>query len=68
MIKTIYFNRDSEDNWSIVEEAKKNGISNFDDLRYLGYEVEMKVEIQDDGKVLALEINGNDVSDIGIYI
>lgn len=68
MIKTIYFNRDSEDNWGIVEEAKKNGISNFDDLRYLGYEVEMKVEIQDDGKVLALEINGNDVSDIGIYI
>ena len=68
MIETIYFNRDSDDNKYIVKKAKENGISNFDDLRYLGYEVEMKIEIQNDGKVIVLELNGKDVSNMEIYI
>lgn len=68
--KTIYFNRDKEENWDIEKKAKKLGWENSEDALYVGYEVGMKVEItNDDGfKTKVLKIGKIDVSDKEIYI
>ena len=34
--ETIYFNRDKEDNWDIVDKAEELGFKNYNDLCYLG--------------------------------
>ena len=66
--KTIYFNRGKEENWDIVKKATKLKYENPDKFLYLGYEIELKVEIFDDGVVKVLKISGVDVSDRNINI
>jgi hypothetical protein len=65
---TIYFNRDKESNYEIVNQAKELGFKNAGDLRFLGYEIEVDIEIFEDLSVKALNIDGTDVSEFGIYI
>jgi hypothetical protein len=55
MITTIYVHREKEENHEIVEQAKDLGILR-EDLLYLGYEIELKIEITED-KIKVLEIN-----------
>lgn len=68
--KTIYFNRDKEDNWDIEKKAKKLGWKNSEDALYIGYEVSMKIEVtnKDGLKTKILKIGNVDVSDKEIYI
>lgn len=66
--ETIYFHRSKDDNYEIVEEAKSLGYNQTHDLLNLGYEVEMEVEIFENGKLKVLKIAGKDVSDKGISI
>lgn len=66
--ETIYFHREKEDNWDIIDKCESLGFKNADDLAYLGYDVEMKVEINESGDNVVLEINGIDVSDKDITI
>ena len=67
-VEVIDFHRDKEDNWEIEEKAERLGFKNSEDLLYLGYDVDMKVEIDEDGNNIVLEINGIDVSDKYITI
>ena len=67
-VEIIDFYRDKEDNWEIEEKAESLGFKNSEDLLYLGYDVDMKVEIDEDGNNIVLEINGIDVSDKYITI
>lgn len=67
-VEIIDFHRDKEDNWEIEEKAESLGFKNSEDLLYLGYDVDMKVEIDEDGNNIVLEINGIDVSDKYITI
>ena len=64
----IRFNRAKEDNQKIEKKAKKLGFKNIDNLLYLGYDVNMKVKIDENGDNKVLEINGIDVSDKSIII
>ena len=66
--KKIYFNREKEENWNIEKKGKKLGFEKSEDLVYLGYEIEMKVEIFEDITVKVLKIQGIDVSDKDIFI
>lgn len=66
--ETIYFNREKESNWDIRNKAKNLKFENFDDLSYLGYELEMEVEICEDNAHKVFSINGTDISDKDIYI
>jgi hypothetical protein len=68
--KTIYFNRDKDENIDIEKKAKKLGWSNYEDALYIGYEVSMKVEItnEDGMQTKVIAINGIDVSDKGITV
>lgn len=65
---TLGFNREKEENWDIEEKAQKKGFSNTRDLLYLGYDVDMKVKVFEDGSHKVLSINGKDVSSLGIQI
>lgn len=49
----IYFHRSKDENANIVRKALKHGFDSLtiDKLRYLGYEVELKVEIFENGTV-----------------
>lgn len=68
-VDTIYFNREKEDNWGIVDKAEDLGFTcDTRDFLYTGYDIHMDVEIRDDGKVKVLEIQGVDVRDKEIYI
>ncbi|APC83424.1 hypothetical protein [Clostridium botulinum] len=67
-IEKIYFGRDKEENWDIEEKAEHRGFKNSEKLVYLGYEVEMEVEVREDLKHKVLKIDGVDVSDKDIYI
>lgn len=64
----VYFNRSKEDNWDIEGKAEDLGFQNIDKLRYLGYEVGMKIEVYEDGTNKVLRINGKDVSNLSITI
>lgn len=66
--ENVYFNRDKEDNWDIIDKAYRQGFDNPDNLAYLGYDIQMKVEINESGDNVVLEINGIDVSDKDITI
>jgi virulence-associated protein VapD len=66
--ETIYFNREKESNWDIEEKAANKGFKNSKDIVYLGYEVEMEVEVREDLKHKVFRINGIDVSDKEIYV
>lgn len=64
----IYFHMEKgEQIWGLEERAKSQ---DFDTqrLRYLGYEVEMEVEIFEDGTNRVLSIMGVDVTDKCIRI
>ncbi|EQB4340942.1 hypothetical protein ACYJ2U_001661 [Clostridium botulinum] len=67
-IEKIYFGRDKEENWDIEEKAEHKGFKNSKKLVYLGYEVEMEVEVREDLKHKILKIEDVDVSDKDIYI
>lgn len=64
----VYFHRSKEDNWEICDEAKELGFKNPHDLVYLGYELEMEVEVSEDLKHKVLKIDGQDVTDKEIYL
>lgn len=66
--ETIYFNREKEDNWEIVDQAMELGFKNARNLPHLGYELKMEVLVSEDGKNKVLTINGVDVSDKEIYV
>ena len=67
--ETIYFHREKEDNWEIVEEAVQLGFTNDTrDFLYIGYEVEMEINVCENGEVKVLSINGVDVSDKEICV
>ena len=67
-IQKVYFNRSKEENWDIESRAEKEEFKNSSDMVYLGYEVEMDVEVRDDLQHKVLKINGIDVSDKNITI
>lgn len=67
LIEEISFNREKESNWEIEKKAQQAGFINSENLVYLGYDVEMKVEITEQ-HVKVLEIQGVDVSDKDIFI
>lgn len=57
--KTVYFHRNKEDNWDVVDEAEQLGFSEkaIDELKYLGYEIAFKVRVtQDDNDGLVVDI------------
>lgn len=68
MIQFIFLNRDKEENWEIENEAQKLNYKNTDKLKYLGYEIGLKIEINELSENKILEINGIDVSDKNITI
>lgn len=55
LIIKIYFHRDKESNFDLQKKAKKKGIKR-DDLLFLGYEIEMKIEITE-SHIKILEID-----------
>lgn len=71
--KKIYFHMDKDGQiWDIEKQAESQGFST-ERLRFLGYEVEMEIEIYEDGtnKILSItSSNGQkiDVSDKEIAI
>jgi hypothetical protein len=64
----IYFHRDKEDNWDLEDKAERLGFKEPRELAFLGYEVEMEVEVSDTSKHRVLSIQGVDVSDKNIFI
>jgi len=69
MIDKIYFHREKEENWEVVDKAEELGYSDSDSLKTLGYEVGMEIEISKDCKTRkVLRIEGIDVSDKDIFI
>lgn len=63
----IYFNREKEDNWELEKKLEKKHF-NTDDILYLGYEIQIKVELMEDGTNRVLEFEGVDISDKNISI
>ena len=66
--KVIYFHREKEENWEIERLAKEKGFKDREGILYLGYEIDMNVEIREDLKHKVLSIQGIDVSDKDIFI
>lgn len=68
----IYFGREKEDNWELEKKGKEIGFKNYEDIVYVGFEVEMTVEISENDKgeiwTKVLKIGKVDVSDKEIYI
>lgn len=64
----ITFNRDKEDNFDICDKAEGLNFSEsmIENIRYLGYELNVKVRIADYIKII--EIEGKNVDDKDIYI
>lgn len=68
-IEEIGFNRAKEDNWDIINEAKRRGFECDTSLfAYIGYDVNFEIEVCENGDVKVLKINDIDVSDRGICI
>lgn len=63
----IYFYREKEDNWELEKKLEENKF-NTDNIRWLGSEVHMKVELMEDGTNRVLELEGVDISDKNISI
>lgn len=63
----IYFNREKEDNWELEKKLEKKHF-NTDNILYLGYEIQIKVELMEDGTNRVLELEGVDISDKNISI
>jgi len=56
MITKIYLHRDKEENYELQELAAAEGIKR-DDLLFVGYEVEIKIEVTE-AEIKVLEVNG----------
>ncbi|OFW61808.1 MAG: hypothetical protein A2Z35_06130 [Actinobacteria bacterium RBG_19FT_COMBO_36_27] len=56
LITTIYLHRDKDENSELSELAVAQGIKR-EDLLYVGYEIEMKIEITE-SHIKILEIDG----------
>lgn len=65
--ENIYFNREKEDNWELEKKLEKKHF-NTDNILYLGYEIQVKVELMEDGTNRVLEFEGVDISDKNISI
>lgn len=72
IIEDIYFHREKEDNWDLEEKANNMGFRNPESMLYVGYEVDIKVEITENAKgdivTKIIELEGVDVSDKDIFI
>jgi hypothetical protein len=66
--ETIYFHREKEDNWGIRDKAEELGFKCDKQLSYLGYDVEMEIEIFEDGSNKVLKIDGKDISMLDISV
>lgn len=67
-LETIYLHREKESNWGIEAKTKNEGFKDSESIVYLGYEVELEVEVREDLQHKVLKINGIDVSDKNITI
>lgn len=65
--KKVYFHRGKEENWDIEEESISRGFDAENILR-LGSDVEMTVEIREDGTNKVLSVQGKDVLNLDIFI
>lgn len=65
--KKVYFHREKEENWDIEEESIYRGFD-AENILWLGSEVEMTVEIREDGTNKVLSVQGKDVSNLDIFI
>lgn len=65
--KKVYFHREKEENWDIEKESISRGFDAENILR-LGSDVEMTVEIREDGTNKVLSVQGKDVSNLDIFI
>ena len=63
----IYFHREKEDNWDLEEKLEKKKF-NTDNILYLGSEIEVEVELFEDGTNKVVSFEGIDVSDKNISI
>lgn len=63
----IYFYREKEDNWDLEEKLEKKKF-NTDNILYLGSEIEVEVELFEDGTNKVISFEGIDVSDKNISI
>lgn len=64
----IYFHRSKDENMEIVMQAEKMEFENSDDLKYLGYEIEMTVSIREDGQVILKKIGETNIEqEINIF-
>ena len=63
----IYFHREKEDNWDLEEKLEKKKF-NTDNILYLGSEIEVEVELFEDGTNKVISFEGIDVSDKNIAI
>lgn len=63
----IYFHREKEDNWDLEKKLEKKKF-NTDNILYLGSEIEVEVEIFEDGTNKVIFFEGIDVSDKNISI
>lgn len=68
MIKTINIHRETEDNWDIIDSAEELRYENTDNLKYLGYELKIKIKINKDSSVEVLKIEDVNVEGMGIKI
>ena len=65
--KKVYFHREKEENWDIEEESISRGFD-AENIHRLGSDVEMTVEIREDGTNKVLSVQGKDVSNLDIII
>lgn len=65
----ISFNRDKDDNWEVCDKAEELNFSEnaIENIRYLGYELNMKVRATDD-YIKIIELEGKNIDDKDIYI
>lgn len=63
----IYFHREKEDNWNLEKKLEKKKF-NTENILWLGLEIEVKVELFEDGTNKVISLQGVDVSDKNISI
>ena len=63
----IYFHREKEDNWDLEEKLEKKKF-NTDNILYLGSEIEVEVELFEDGTNKVISFEGIEVYDKNISI
>ena len=63
----IYFHREKEDNWDLEKKLEKKKF-NTENIPWLGLEIEVKIELFEDGTNKVISLQGVDVSDKNISI